>query len=608
MVTPIHIESNWKGGVNLTLAGPTAIIGKNGTGKSRITEPLMLAMTGSIDGIAGRNDVKDSKILWRACPADDDVLYVEVTVGEGESSAVIRWELKGPSKRASWTVNGAKIKKGTANTVLAMRDLRDKLFASADKAEQWMSSTLGFSKEKIVKTATGKIRSKAVKEAARALINASAIAHETPEGVLVALEKRKKEVAAQIKSRDAVQAEMKEITGPIVTDAQLDAAKANVDTARETFDLEESYDAMGRELAVLGVTCQQLTAQKLELTTQLTAGVEALSMPVLTMISNILTAVDSWSAAFPGSKACPCCGTLAGYDAIMHHRGLLSDAYEANQAQLLLAQVDQKLAETGARANELLAQLPPDVSALVVEQIHARYLAAETAFENATTELSSLQQQRISAQSPAVVAELTEKDKEQLKVLTAAITGMKNAIKAAVDDALEALVKMANVYAPEKFGGVKIQFRPTVSVGFERNGKIGLPSGGEETCALMALCAAILDREDAEAVAAGLESAARPITVLIGEDHAIDSDTAGALLSKFNAITSAHVVLPLIAPPDDASTLEGWNVIYTEQLDAAPDPPAVADPPAATTPPPATQAVKEAINKLDGQAKDAANA
>lgn len=114
---------------------------------------------------------------------------------------------------------------------------------------------------------------------------------------------------------------------------------------------------------------------------------------------------------------------------------------------------------------------------------------------------------------------------------------------------------IAKVY-PEHLGTPQLTLRPQVSIGIERDGILGAPSGGEESVLMLAIATVI-------SYLKGVEN----LNLLIMEDRAIDTYTLLSILDNWRECRYAQVFVPTTHKVE--GEVEGWEVVdcWTKEQD-----------------------------------------
>lgn len=127
-----RVESNIKGGVDLTLDQPHAlIIGDNEAGKSAITDAIFLALTERVPDLSGRSEVARSADIMALAPGREGELFAKVWIGSAttplEDCFVVSYETSGKegrAKRPTHTVPDEVSALLAPEACLPLRDLR----------------------------------------------------------------------------------------------------------------------------------------------------------------------------------------------------------------------------------------------------------------------------------------------------------------------------------------------------------------------------------------------------------------------------------------------------------------------------------------------------
>lgn len=129
-----HVRSNVKVGADVELGKRTLIIGRNGIGKSTITNSIELALTGRVSDMAGKQSIAKVGDLTGLLDAPDGILWSELDL---KGAGTVRYEMrvKGPGSGSRPDVTGPDYSNDAR--VHPVRMLEE-AFASADKAKRFL--------------------------------------------------------------------------------------------------------------------------------------------------------------------------------------------------------------------------------------------------------------------------------------------------------------------------------------------------------------------------------------------------------------------------------------------------------------------------------------
>lgn len=548
MSTIERVKSNWKGTPSepvwtADLGQSNLLTGPNGSGKSRIIEALELCLTGSVSGFLGRKAVKDSKMLWRAKAKGKGPLFVEANLSDGRT---LRWEQARSNGKAKCFVDGEPLK-GFLGASLTVGDVRANLFGSPATAEKWLSSQLNFTTTEVLALLGEKAEDHPyVWSLVQPFANSP-----TPSGLIENLKKRARASKGEAETAQKLIEEMEHAIGPAVTDKELYEAQKAVTEAENA-----SVKAIDRcedvsQLRALHQQCQDLSGELAMLPEVDPQGVSGLKTA-----QSILHTLKVVAEEYPNNQLCPCCHKTLdkGMESLKERATALEGYIRAGQQTDLILKRRKTLtvALEGAqnRGKSLLSRVNGDYLKRVSEGHNPQddVEAAQAQIAQAQEVLDELQRRRIGTQAPSMAqatvnraAEAYEGYTEAVKLVEAIIA---DAVTQSVDEFNEALAK---IY-PAHLGKPKLALRPQVSVGIERNGVVGAPSGGEEALLMLAIATVIAYLNPNE-----------ELTLLVMEDRAIDAFTLNTILDNWNGCEYGQVFIPTTLKGDNVDG--SWNVV-----------------------------------------------
>ena len=142
----MHIDkvvSNVKKGTNINLSPRTLIVGKNGSGKSTITQSIELAMGGFVTDLVGRDMVKRSSDLM---VLSNDGKTLESTAHHSEG---------GKSTYHATTDESGGVKRGVRKGLKArfvFQEVENHLTGSAAKAQSWLLTQVNLNRAEVMKS------------------------------------------------------------------------------------------------------------------------------------------------------------------------------------------------------------------------------------------------------------------------------------------------------------------------------------------------------------------------------------------------------------------------------------------------------------------------
>lgn len=564
-MSTVTIHSNWKAstpeGWTHVIDPHTLLLGRNGKGKSRVTEALKLALEGTVDGVAGRNGVKAVATLWRGAPEGADVLFVHVAINHDDGNqAVIRWESHlgktGKPKAAVRTVDGETLTKNPG-VALLVNDLRANLFSSPETAARWLAKVIGFDLDAVVKATKTKLRSSPVKAEAGVVLDALVATVGDPDDLLVKLKGRLSEAEAKAKSALETIDQMKELEGPPVTDdqiAKMEQLCAEASTAQEVATVQR--DVATRLVGILDNYNQAKTER--DQLVALHGDIQEFSDEQTQLLSSIVTALDNLFTLYPESNVCPCCQGEVGNAALKEVRGQVAGLLEKASGQGIVAVLGSRMAQLDAQGGALRKELSQETYDAIMAgtwkaaQAQAKIQEVDALRQEAYSTLDTLQRRRVASAMAAEGAQkLADDATATAEMLQIVVKAVSKAIMDVGQQSTKRLAKKATKYVPASFGEVQLTLKPSVQAGFLRGGKIGLASGAEEAVLLLALAAAIHEEQGDGGLA-----------FLIAEDRAYDDDVSSVLCNAFGGLRKAglFVVLSFVREVDDAKGA-GWTII-----------------------------------------------
>lgn len=128
-----RVESNLKAGCSVDIGPKTLIVGPNRSGKSTIVNAIELATTGRASDIAGRATLALDAELATLMPPGADSVFARAFYGPLIPTCQVVWALE----------KGHKATRGAApspasEVVFPLREVRENLVASAEKARKWL--------------------------------------------------------------------------------------------------------------------------------------------------------------------------------------------------------------------------------------------------------------------------------------------------------------------------------------------------------------------------------------------------------------------------------------------------------------------------------------
>ena len=552
MTIVIRVESNWKGTPSspdwtAQVGQSTILTGPNGGGKSRVIEAIQLALTGSVSNYLGRKSVKDSKMLWRSKAKGKGALYIELTLSDG---GTIRWEQSRSNGKPKWLLDGEAFS-GLSYASLIVSDVRDNLFGSPATAEKWLSTQLGITTEEIMATLSQQAEDHPY---VWSLVQPFANAGPTPAALVQSLQKRARASKAEAETAQTLVEEMQHASGPTVTDAELQAAREKV----------SSLESQGRE-AFNRCEDSQLLASLEGAERTLSAELDSLPAPNPQAVAGLATArsivlmLERVLLHYPQNTLCPCCHKeLDSGVASLHKRGKELTEYiaSAQEAASILERRQFIKAKIGPIQNQASALVERNPGIRSVEQTQLDVESIQRQLGEAQTHLDELQRRRVSTQAPSMAQATVNRASEAHAGYKEAAKMVETIITKSVTEAVDEFnVALCKVY-PEHLGTPVLSLRPQVSIGVERNGVVGAPSGGEESLLLLAIATVV-------SYLKGVER----LNMLVMEDKSIDTYTLLSIIDNWRGCEYAQVFVPTTHKVE--GEVEGWEVVdcWTKEND-----------------------------------------
>ena len=544
MTIVVRVESNWKGTPSspdwtAQVGQSTILTGPNGGGKSKVIEAIQLALTGSVSSYLGRKSVKDSKMLWRAKAKGKGPLYIELTLSDGRT---IRWEQSRSNGKPKWLVDGESFS-GIPGTSMVVSDVRDNLFGSPATAEKWLSTQLGITTEEIMATLSQQAEDHPY---VWSLVQPFANAGPTPAALVQSLQKRARASKVEAETAQTLVEEMQHASGPTVTDAELQAAREKVSSlesqGRQAFNRCEDLQSLaalegGRR--ILSAKLDNLPAPE----PQVVAGL-ATARSIVSMLNGVVL-------HYPENTLCPCCHKeLDAGVASLHKRAKELTAYiaSAQEAASILERRQLLQAKIVSTQNQASAVLERNPGIQSVGQAQLDVESIQGQLREAQTYLDELQRRRVSTQAPSMAQATVDRASEAHAGYKEAAKMVETLITKSVTEAVDQFNYALGKVYPAHLGTPVLSLRPQVSVGIERNGVVGAPSGGEESLLLLSIATVI-------SYLKGVES----LNLLVMEDRAIDTHTLLSIIDNWRGCKYAQVFVPTTHKVE--GEVEGWEVV-----------------------------------------------
>jgi energy-coupling factor transporter ATP-binding protein EcfA2 len=539
---PDEAESGW----SVTLGPSIFLTGPNGEGKSTIAEALCLLLTGAVPVFLGRKAVKDAKMLWRAKPKGASMLWVEGTSTDG---VVVRWEQARSNGKPKITVNGVEADPdATFGAVLGVEEVRANLFGSPKAAEAWLTEKLRLTSEAtfdlIPEDAGGR---KTVEQVYKL--------SEDPNEVLRVLKERHAAAKAEAATAEVVTEEIQAAVGPVVTEAEIQAARDTLATAQTALATANEQASAVADLRV-AATNGQAAMDRLN-------GLKANEAPpqITQQVQTAQTILDTLTA-------CPCCKEAIPADRIDQRIEALGGFIAQGSAVVTAARAraEAQAAVEAARAAVQAAagRMLPETQAAVRAGTWADPVPAATAACNtADAALREIEIRAVASQAPGMAEERAANAKDRAERFGNAVTAWESAVSTLVKGATDKInAGVAEFFPVDRWGVPVISLRPKVSVGLRQpDGGVGAPSGAQEAVLLMALAAlfASLEATVLDLAAEANVEAPPVLPVILAPDTSMDDVTLRAIFAAFGDWPAGHVIAYATSP--DVRPSEGWATI-----------------------------------------------
>lgn len=563
------LKGNWKRPVQLRGLGPQSkavLYGHGGAGKSAVVEALQLALQGEIAGLDDR-DAKDARVIARGINAVDG----------GDNLAVTLYGEDG-LPRASYVQAGTKRGVHTApagSAVFGVADVRAALHGSAKVAADWLA-------QHAPAITPGDVHARCKKKLARSPHKAAALAAlevlaangSNPEAVAAAIRAALNTTRAKAATAQSAAATTTAALR-LVTDEELNAAATAVSAAQAALTaVQQQVAAVNQWIAA---------AQRLAgLQAQPVASVGGVPLPPaqIQTFRAVLAALAAHAEWQPQAAVCPCCLGAMRYSREQvggFLRAQLEQEDARQRAQAWAAAVQQATAALQPLAGQIHPQLLGAVRAAGNNAPATAWeQQARTQLQQALEHKSALEAARVAYRAVEVADGTAAAAAAKVEELAALDKAYDAALVDAAAAALDDFVGLARKFIPPRFGKLEVALKPLVSVGYAQptadgGTKIGIASGQEKAAAMLALAAAVVERNVVAADVAGQDP---PLTVLIGEDVSWHPDQIAELCELLKDVP-AMIFLQSAVPPSGVP-VEGWAYLDVDRADTL-APPAVTD-------------------------------
>jgi hypothetical protein len=567
----VFAESNLKGGIRVSLAPKTLIIGPNGTGKSAVVNTVELATSGRVSDLRGRREVAKESDLMELSPGPKVELLARALLSNGQDCV---WRAGGKKKAASHKVPDCV----NIESVFPLRPVHDAVLGNIDTARKFF-----------IQYAVGAITDKDVLARIpeslhpfykRATLQTSLSTGSPVDRLLSALEHAKKQARdaeKQAKAAESVSSDAAQGLAPLPTEAEEKAladavreAQSRVDAAKRVLTQRETVDAALKErdelqsklkLAEQAYLAAQQEAVASRASLEATPVPQAASDEVLALRATIEahTAVNA--------QGCQCCGAASVVPGSWAARLAALDAWFASQREATAAYENAKARHTTAMVKEQQAFNEG-------KAVYERAQAVAAVLKDIPTEVPTLEYVMACEEA---VQKLRDRQREidVLKASWAAVSRGKDSVNDAkvnaetwdklVDACMEAIKLLLDAgvsgfqsrvqaFLPER-DRYAVMLRdgdkPTFRYGLKRGSMVHTALSGAEWARVMAAMAAVCK-----------DPSPKMVSLVVPEERAFDAVTLFDVLTSFTDIDGQVLVASPIAP---ASIPAGWLVVDTTQ-------------------------------------------
>ena len=546
-----NVSGTVKGGVSMTLAPKTLLVGPTGAGKSRVVNTIELATMGYASDIVGRPEVRSGPDLIALAP-EDGPLEARVTLSDGRSAS-FRVERKGPGKTsrpAHASPDGVRVVFPATAAVAALR-------GNVEKARTFVLRHSGLN----IDNATIQERL-----ADHGDWYAADFAGEHPMLRLLAArtladDERRRTTKQLSLLADAPQGATKPQAEEI--EAAQEAARAAVVRYNEALKIPETLDlnALHGEAtgALEALQAQEQRVAQLAAVAETETDTTHEAVKARSALVTLFSLVAEYTPE-PRNAECILCGSSTHVDPADYRRRAEATA-NANRAAQAVMQAREHL----PREQETLARCQARAEKLVLayREAHAAQTdAAQTdrtaqvreayaAMTTAEGHLHALKAQEREAVNAAAMAEKRAKLKGEKIVWEARYTACADLTGDLVHEARAAFVARVQSYLPETdtFDLVLREHgRDVCLFGFRRDGALHTALSGAEWARLTLALGAVCTPDGGDVLA-----------ILAPEERAYDGVTLAAMMRGLSEAAGQVILTSTVKPR--GRTPKGWTVI-----------------------------------------------
>ena len=549
-----NVSGTVKGGVSMTLAPKTLLVGPTGAGKSRVVNTIELATMGYASDIVGRPEVRSGPDLIALAP-EDGPLEARVTLSDGRSAA-FRVERKGPGKTsrpAHASPDGVRVVFPATDAVAALR-------GNVEKARTFVLKHSGLN-----------IDNAAIQErlADHGDWYAADFAGEGEQAPMLRLlaartlaDNERRRVTKQLSLlADAPQGVAKPRAEEI--EAAQEAARAAVVRYNEALKIPETLDlnALHGEAtgALEALKKQEQRVAQLSAVAETETDTTHEAVKARSALVTLFSLVASYTPE-PRNAECILCGSATHVDPADYRQRAEATANANRAAQAVmqarehLPREQETMARCQARAEKLVhAYREAHAAQTDAAQTDrtARVREAYAAMTAAEGHLHALKAQEREAVNAAAMAEKRAKLKGEKIVWEARYTACADLTGDLVHEARAAFVARVQSYLPETdtFDLVLREHgRDVCLFGFRRDGALHTALSGAEWARLTLALGAVCTPDGGDVLA-----------ILAPEERAYDGVTLAAMMRGLSEAPGQVILTSTVKPR--GRTPKGWTVI-----------------------------------------------
>ena len=464
-LTLLAATTTWKGDGapdTLTFTAPRVLLsGPTGSGKSRWVEAVLLALTGAVDGVVGRDDVAAPARLWRGKAKGAATLVAEVVDSAGRTWRYTQTAARSVGVRVVLDADGVLLPPEAQPRIVVSREIREILRSGGQKASRWLADALDVGPDRVWDAAAEALAGSDVPaEDHGAILDLVTAALRRLDddndyaNVIETLSRAASSAAGAAKVAEGRAAARAEATLPPPTDREVAEAEAAVvaaqaaavqaqqldDAAEVLREAAEAVEAAANEEEVGGL-------DGLDDLDGLAADVAA-AHSLVTILNRIPLRAAS------GRLPCPCCDRPT--EIRVFRESAYSLAVWANTTEAQIAGVIHRRATRAEAADafDAFVALGGDADSLLRGSYAPIGERAQRVLAAARDRVAVLHDRRIGGQAPALDADLAEDAATRARVAGSAVKRLRDAVHAVVTTRIEAIVAEAQAHVPVGFGAL----------------------------------------------------------------------------------------------------------------------------------------------------------